>query len=59
MAVYYEWLNLISNEEFEFKNLEKLKILEELPRAKEIKMDKYEQLDALEWKIRNAIKELN
>ena len=58
MAVYYEWLNLLSNEEFEFKNLEKLEILQQLPRAKEIKMDNYEQLDALEWKIRNAIKNL-
>ena len=58
MAVYYEWVKIVSKEDFEFKNLENLKILEQLPRAKEIKMEQYDKLDWLEDEIKKAISSL-
>lgn len=58
MWVYYEWVNVIWKEWFEFKNLENLEILKKLTRAKDITLDKFEEFELLEKDIREAIKQL-
>ena len=55
MSVYWAGQKLVENSEFEFKNLENLEILQEIPKAKNISIDHLEEFDILNKKIEKEI----
>ncbi len=56
MTVYYTALPIIeANLEFDFRNLDKLEILKEIPKAKWIKADEMEKFEDLQERTKRAI----